>query len=168
TALVLFWLWRVARRADAINTALTITIVNAILLGLLLPALGIGANPNLPTDVTSKTILQVGSQHLPLLDLRLQSPVPVISTASIGNSLPSEKCYLVISQADLTDVMATLKTTRRDGKVYSTFGVLRSRKTFTRFTRPGSTREDWIQAFEDRSLDQLKSPCVLLEVAPKG
>ena len=166
TALVLFWLWRVARQADAINTALTITIVNAILLGLLLPALGIGANPDLPRDVTSKTILQVGSQHLPLLDLRLQSPVPVISIASLGNSIPSEKCYLVISQADLPDVMATLKNTQRDGKIYSTFGVLRSRKTFTRFARPGSTREDWIQAFEARSLEQLKSPCVLLEVAP--
>ncbi len=166
--LALILVWRYAWMSDAINTALAVALTWATCLGLLLPSIGIGEGPKLAEEILKSPIYQVSGRHLPLLDVQVGQPVSDLSLdrESLGE-LPSETSYLIVAESDLKSLQEILSGLPRDSEILHRFGVFRSRKVFTRFSRSDATAEDWRQAVESRSLEGLKKPCVIIEVKPR-
>ena len=162
---ILFLLFRMAWQTDPVNSALAVALTWSWCLGLLLPTIGIGEGPRLSEEILKSPVYQVGDRHLPMLDVHAGRPLPDIdnSLESLRN-LPEETCYLILTQKDLEPLKQHLQTLSRDSEVLRNFGVFRSRKVFTRFIRKDATEEQRRSAVQQRSLEILKKPCVIVEV----
>ena len=167
TVLILLILWRFSAQGDAVNSALSTALCWSFCLGILLPTIGIGEGPPLSAEIRSSPIYQVGERHLPMLDVHVGRPIPDLSNDQKSLSqLPEETCYLIIAEADLAGLKQHLTQLSREYEILQRFGVFRSRKIFTRFSRSDATEEDWQNAFASRSLEGLKKPCMVIEVKP--
>ena len=162
---ILFILFRMALQTDTVNTALSIALTWSFCLGVLIPTVGIGEGPRLSPEILNGSLYQVGEQHVPLLDVQAQRPIPKIAGDSDSlRELPDNTCYLILAQADQEEVERSLKSISRESERVGNFGVFRSRKVFSRFYRRDYTEEHLKEALMRESLNPLRKPCVVIEV----
>ncbi len=162
---ILFIVFRMALQADTVNTALSVALTWSFCLGILSPTVGIGEGPRLSPEILKGSLYQVGEQHVPLLDVQAQRPIPKIAGDSDSlRELPDNTCYLILAQADQEEVERSLKSLSRESERVGKFGVFVSRKVFSRFYRRDYTEEHFREALMRNSLNPLRKPCVVIEV----
>ncbi|MGB1396392.1 MAG: hypothetical protein ACPG7R_01005, partial [Planctomycetota bacterium] len=162
---ILFIVFRMALQSDTVNTALSVALTWSFCLGILIPTVGIGEGPRLSPEILNGSLYQVGEQHVPLLDVQAQRPIPKIAGDSDSlRELPDNTCYLILAQADQEEVERSLKSLSRESERVGKFGVFVSRKVFSRFYRRDYTEEHFREALMRNSLNPLRKPCVVIEV----
>ena len=163
-----FWLlmWWSAGQGRILSCALCSSAQLAIVMGIGLPSIGIGALPTIPTICEGTQFATVKIDLLPTLALRQEKAIPILKTdsESMKRHLPDQKSTLFVMDSHLQETEEVLDSLGRSSRSVATFGLFRSRKIFTRFPRADATGEDWLLAIQSRSLDRLRIPCTLLLV----
>ncbi|MGE4633343.1 MAG: phospholipid carrier-dependent glycosyltransferase [Planctomycetota bacterium] len=152
------------------SSALAGAVLLAVVMGIALPAVGIGAIPRFPPACQDSPRAIIGGQFLGTLPLREGQWIPTLATdpQTLAASLPKDKTTLILKDDAFGALEEALIIAGRDARKVATFGTLRSRKTFVRFSRHDVTAEDWQDAFRKRSLAPLLIPCSIfvLEESP--
>ena len=165
-AIVLVCARRGMLRQMVLATAGTI----AIVVGFLLPAIGIGALPdNLPADIDTSQVATIGSDQPVMVSMRLRRLIPVLprDPEALADSLPSEKIYLFASSDDRFAVLAAATGAGREARAVLEFSSFRSRKTYLRFARADAGWPEWRRAIVLRDLETLRPQWTLYLVSRK-
>lgn len=159
-------MWWTASQDRWLGCALCSAAQLAIVMGIALPSIGIGALPTIPTACIDSRFATVGIDLLPTLSLHQQMAIPILKpdVASMKQKLPAQKSTLFLMDTQLAATTNALQILGRKSRSVANFSLFRSRKIYTRFPRADATAADWRQALQERSLDRLRIPCTILLV----
>lgn len=147
-----------------------IALLLAVIMGGLYPSLGINAMPDDVQDVVGDLPAGVFRSSQPsMLSMRLKrSVIPVsLSDGAAERSLARFDGVVFVEEVNAASFE---KATVSLGLMVTKVGHFRtffSRKAWLRFTREGTTWEDWRRAIRGRSLEDLKSAICYYRVQPK-
>ncbi len=161
------WLfWRVNQPAAAPSVALGAAALLTVVLGGIYPTLGLSnLSPEIRQVVGPRVARTFNSRQPGLLSMRLGYSVQYFR----ADRLQPGQTEVVFVESDARPQFE--ETARSAGLVareIARFPTLYSRKAWARFARRDATASDWLAAFRQRSLDDLRSPFLIFEITRPG
>ena len=161
------WLfWRVNRPAAAPSLALGAAVLLTVVLGGIYPTLGLSnLSPDVRQIVGQRVARTYNSRQPGLLSMRLGYSVQYFR----ADRLQPRQTEVVFVE---TDARAQFETDARSAglaaREIARFPTLYSRKAWARFARHDATTQDWLAAFRNRSLDDLRSQFLIFAITRPG
>lgn len=164
------WLfWRVNRSrlgGSAPSLALGAAVLLTVVLGGIYPTLGLS---NLPIDVRQTVGPRVArtfnSRQPGLLSMRLGYSVQYFRADRLQTGQTE---VVFVESAAQSQFEETARSAGLVAREISRFPTLYSRKAWARFARHDATAQDWLAAFRNRSLDELRSQFLIFEITRPG
>ena len=164
------WLfWRVNRSrlgGTAPSLALGAAVLLTVVLGGIYPVLGLS---NLPADVRQTVGQRVArtfnSRQPGLLSMRLGYSVQYFRADRLQTGQTE---VVFVESAAREQFEAVARSAGLTAREISRFPTLYSRKAWARFARHDATAQDWLAAFRNRSLDDLRSQFLIFEITRPG
>jgi len=152
-------------------------LVFTVVLGILYPRFGINRIPDdLPWEELHTHRVGIYSKYSQpaMMSMRLQRSVEWpredrLNADGFDGYIFTTRPEFLDSDPDDDRIAYLDHALRTAGIPYETvtrYPVFFSRRNWIRFTRPGTTREDWAEAFRNRNLDGLKSEIILVRTLP--
>lgn len=163
------WFPHNPRHAVHVSVA-SIALLLALVMGGLYPALGINAMPgNLEEVLGDQPVAVYNTSQPSMLSMRLKrSVIPLgVSDRSGEMSLSKFSGFVFLEDSDAPAFEKAASafglTVVREGR----FKTFYSRRTWLKFVRKGTRKDDWMRAIKARSLAELKSVIAYYRVLPK-